>query len=92
MTTLLLAACSGLSGGNHASLSHAQVQSLQKNMPLAEVERQFGPPHDRKTVDDKIRAIAYSAENARGEVEELRIAFDEEGHVVRWTLSPRTDK
>ncbi|MHC4939414.1 MAG: outer membrane protein assembly factor BamE domain-containing protein [Planctomycetota bacterium] len=88
LTTLILAACSLPKIGGGDALSYAQVQSLREGMSIEEVVRQLGKPIDTKKVDGKTRALAYRAENARGEVEELRIAFDDNG-LVRWTLAPR---
>ena len=88
LTTLILAACSSIGGNRGDALSYAQVQSLRPGMEMKEVLRQFGTPIDSKKVEGKTRAIAYRAENARGEVQELRIGFDDKG-VARWTLAAR---
>jgi outer membrane protein assembly factor BamE (lipoprotein component of BamABCDE complex) len=88
LTTLILAACAAVGSSKGNALSFAQVQSLRERMSVEEVVRQFGQPLDTKKVDGKTRALAYRAENAQGKVEELRIAFDDNG-LVRWTLAAR---
>ena len=69
-------------------LNYAQVHALREGMTPDEVVRQFGPPASRRTFEDGSLALAYRAENAAGEVEELRIAFAEKG-LSRWTLASR---
>jgi len=69
-------------------LNYAQVRTLREGMAPDEVVRQFGLPESRRTFDDGSVALAYPAENAAGEVEELRIAFAKKG-LTRWTLAPR---
>ncbi|MHC4955360.1 MAG: hypothetical protein ACYTGZ_16020 [Planctomycetota bacterium] len=71
-------------------LSFAQVNSLEQGKPLSEVVRELGPPGDRMTKEGRVVALAYRAENGQGAVGELRIGFDSEQKIVRWTLSGRT--
>ena len=87
---LILASCAVVTGSGSGSgvLNYAQVNSLRTGMAIDEVVRQFGEPRSRHEFDDGSTAIAYRAENARGEVGELRIAFGETG-LSRWTLAPR---
>ena len=92
-TLLLATACAAhiSKGGKDVPgvLSYAQVQSLKTAIPADDVVRAFGPPTERLQKEGRTLALAYSAENASGEVWELRIALDDAGAISRWTLSPR---
>ncbi|MEM9406769.1 MAG: hypothetical protein AAGA81_12095 [Acidobacteriota bacterium] len=93
-TLLLVAACGSDSfvrggRGGEGVLSFAQVQSIERGMSLAELEKRFGPPVSKLEGEGRVAAVAYRAENAQGGVEELRIAVDADGLVERWTLAER---
>jgi hypothetical protein len=97
--TLLFVAILGASCGNAplkrggvarpGVLSHAQVESLVAGTPATQVIHEFGPPASQMKEDGRVLALAYEAENAQGEAEELRIALDPELRVAKWTLAPR---
>ena len=93
--SVVLAAACGVTpmkrGGtnNPGVLSSAQVATLAAGTPAKELVTQFGPPVHQLKIDGRVVALAYRAENANGEEEELRIALDEEMRVVKWTLAPR---
>ena len=70
-------------------LSHAQVESLVVGKPATEVIHEFGPPANQLKKEGRVLALAYRAEDAQGEDQELRIALDPELRVVRWTLASR---
>ena len=76
-------------------LSHAQVESLVAGKPATEVIHEFGPPGSQLKEDGQLKeegrvlALAYRAENAQGDEQELRIGLDRELRVVKWTLAPR---
>ena len=70
-------------------LSYGQVQSLVVGKPGTAVIHEFGPPAHQLKKEGRVLALAYQAENAKGEAQELRIALDAELRVAKWTLAPR---
>lgn len=88
VTLLLLPACGGwgiLGGGK--SLSYAQYQSLEKGMSAKAVINAFGPASHVLERDGKIRGLTYRCENPNGEVNQLRMVFDDMGRLEKWALS-----
>jgi len=91
---LLIGAC-GITpmkrGGtnNPGVLSYAQFKTLEVGKPAKELIHEFGPPAHQMKNEGRVVAIAYRAENGKGEEEELRIALDDKARVAKWTLAPR---
>jgi hypothetical protein len=75
-----------ISGESSGALSYAQYQSLEKGMREATVLQAFGRAHGRVEKDGKVESLTYRCEDAEGNVKDLRLAFDAEGVLERWSF------
>jgi len=78
--------CGSLKLGSSGALSYAQGQSLSAGMEAKAILAAFGRPTNTLEQDGKIRGLTYPCEDFSGQVHELRMVFDQEEKLERWTL------
>jgi len=83
---IVAAGCGSLKLGSSGALSYAQGQSLSAGMEAKAILAAFGRPSNSMEQDGKIRGLTYPCEDFSGQVHELRMVFDPDERLERWTL------
>ena len=83
---ILLAAGCGNPFKARGTVSYAQYNALEKGMKSEAVLNALGPPDDVMEADGKVRGMSYLCEDGSGKVVGLRLVFDKDGGLEKWTL------